>query len=74
MVECFSDSSAFVAVHRPKNCPGNLMYIILNDREAFDLIDLPEGGNGNVRHKTIDDGTQYVVFQFWLTKPESNRR
>jgi hypothetical protein len=58
------NTKAFVGIHRSE-APGNLMYVLLEDRTAFDLIDLPEGGNARVRHKAIQ-GTQYIIFQFWI--------
>lgn len=61
--------SAYVGVHRSKDVPGNTIFVIINERAAFDLIDLPEGGNAKVRTKVIDCGPQYLVFQFWLEKP-----
>jgi hypothetical protein len=58
-------SKAFIGVHRPER-PGTLIFVIIDDRAAFDLIDLPEGGNEKVRHKAIDDGKSHVIFQYWL--------
>jgi hypothetical protein len=55
----------FVGVHRSER-PGTLIYIIIEDRAVFDLIDLPEGGTEKVRHKAIEDGKQHVIFQYWL--------
>jgi hypothetical protein len=62
----FESTQAFLTVHRSVTIPGNLMYIILDNRAAFDLIDLPEDGNEKVRHKAIQTETQYLIFQFWL--------
>jgi hypothetical protein len=64
-------SNAFVLVHRG----GNLTYVILEDRAAFDSIDLPVTDHGpkpkgHVLTKNID-GPQYVVFQFWIDKPQT---
>jgi hypothetical protein len=61
-------TKAFLAVHKNEGTPGNLMYILIDDRATFDLIDLPEGGNDKVRSKVIDHGGQYVIFQHWLPK------
>lgn len=58
-------TKAFVGIHK-SDAPGNLMYILLDDRAAFDLIDLLEGGNAAVRHKVIYEGSQRIVFQFWV--------
>lgn len=51
------------------------MYVIFEDRAAFDLIDLPMTDHGPKSHghvitKNID-GDQYVVFQYWIEKPKS---
>jgi hypothetical protein len=56
-------SKAFIGVHRSDRRAGTLIYVIIEDRAAFDLIDLPEGGNETLRHKVIDDGKQYICFQ-----------
>jgi hypothetical protein len=61
----YKNSSVFLAVHKMA-VGGNLMYILIDDRDLFDLIDLPEGGNARVRHKAIDEGKQHIVFQFWI--------
>jgi hypothetical protein len=45
---------------------GNLMYVLIDDKSAFDLINLPEGGNAAVRHKAIDNGKQHIIFQHWF--------
>jgi hypothetical protein len=63
-----NSSTGFVAVNKDDDRPGNLIYILVDDRAVFDLIDLPEGGNEKVRAKAIDSGSQYVIFQFWLKK------
>jgi hypothetical protein len=70
MSELHVSSKAFVGIHKSER-PGNLMYILLEDRAAFDLIDLPEGGNEKVRTKAIDHGDQYVIFQYWIEKAAS---
>lgn len=74
MADDFKTSSAFVVVHKEPGRAGNLMYVILEDRDAFDLIDLPMTDHGPKPHghvltKNID-GEEYVVFQFWLEKPK----
>jgi hypothetical protein len=66
MREQHLSTKAFLAVHKTDGMPGNLMYILVDDRSVFDLIDLPEGGNARVRHKAINEGKQYIVFQFWI--------
>jgi hypothetical protein len=66
--------SAYVGVHRCENSPGNTIFVIVEDRAAFDLIDLQEGGNAKVLTKVIECGRQYLVFQFWLEKPVAGER
>jgi hypothetical protein len=51
------------------------MYVILENRPAFDLIDLPMTDHGPKPHghvitKNIDHGEMYIVFQFWIEKPK----
>jgi hypothetical protein len=71
----FETSSAFVTVHKVAQRGGNLMYIIFEDRAAFDLIDLPMTDHGLKPHghvitKNIEHEQQYLVFQFWIEKPK----
>jgi hypothetical protein len=66
MSDVFRSSKVYLAIHKPEGKPGNLMYILVDDRSAFDFIDLPEGGNARVRHKAIDEANQYIIFQFWI--------
>jgi hypothetical protein len=75
MADHFKSSKGFVAVHTTEGHPGNLMYILLDDRATFDLIDLPEGGNDKVRHKAIEvrEQQQHIVFQYWLPKSGEDR-
>jgi hypothetical protein len=61
----YKNAKAFLAVHKVDG-GGNLMYVLIDDRGLFDLIDLPEGGNARVRHKAIYEGKQHIVFQFWI--------
>jgi hypothetical protein len=65
MTERFLSSKVYLAVHKTQGTAGNLMYILIDDRAVFDLIDLPEGGNARVRHKAIFEAKQHIVFQFW---------
>jgi hypothetical protein len=67
--------AAYLGVHADGKFPGNTIYVIIEDRAAFDLLDLPETNHGKVLSKVIDHkptenpGTpQYVIFQFWLEK------
>jgi hypothetical protein len=69
-------SSGWVGVHTSAKFPGNTIYVGIDDRAAFDLIDLPQGDNGKVLTKVIDykppfndAGPQYLIFQHWLVKP-----
>jgi hypothetical protein len=57
--------SVFLGVHQFDGMKGNTMYVIIDDRSMFDLIDLPEGGNAAVRHKVIS-GEQHIIFQHWI--------
>jgi hypothetical protein len=71
MADSYSHGKAFVSVHKSENRPGNLMYVILDDRATFDLIDLPVTDHGPKEHghvitKHIETGPQYVVFQHWI--------
>jgi hypothetical protein len=73
MSDNFKTSSAFVTVHKVANRGGNLMYVIFEDRPAFDLIDLPMTDHGPQPHghvitKNIEQGEQYLVFQYWIEK------
>jgi hypothetical protein len=61
-----SDSKVWLGVHRTDGMPGNLMYVLMENRDCFDFIDLPEGGNARVRHKAIEQGKQHIIFQFWI--------
>jgi hypothetical protein len=75
MSDNFKTGSAFVAVHKNPARPGNLMYIIINDRATFDLIDLPPTDHGPMPHghvisKNIEHGDQYLVFQCWIDRPK----
>lgn len=70
--EDFAAGNAGVAVHGRKG-GVNVIYVILDDRAVFDLIDLPLTDHGPKPHghvitKAID-GPQYVIFQYWLEKP-----
>ena len=56
---------AYVGVH-PDTSTGDLIYIILDDRNVFDSIQLPEGGDDKVRHKALETERQYIVFQHWI--------
>lgn len=73
MPDNFATSKTFVTVH--KDAEGrNLMYVILEDRAAFDLLNLPSTDHGPKPHgrvitKTIDHENQYIVFQYWMEKP-----
>ncbi len=64
----YGTTRSSLIVLRSAKIPGTLMYIVLDDRAVFDLIDLPEGGNERVRHKAIVTDTQHVIFQFWLAR------
>jgi len=71
----FAAVSAFFTVHKYTKRGGNLIYVILEDRPAFDLIDLPMTDHGPKPHghvitKNIDHENQYIVFQFWVEKPK----
>jgi hypothetical protein len=66
MSDGYRSSKVWLGIHKTEGKPGNLMYVLIDDRAAFDFIDLPEGGNASVRHKAIDEGTQYIIFQFWI--------
>jgi hypothetical protein len=55
----------YLALHKNEGMAGNLMYILVDDRSMFDLIDLPEGGDAAVRHKVIS-GEQHIIFQHWI--------
>jgi hypothetical protein len=76
MPDDFATSPTYVVVHKhPKPPGGNLMYVILENRPAFDLIDLPMTDHGPKPHghvitKNIDRGNLYIVFQFWIEKPK----
>ena len=75
MADNFESGSAYVVVHKNSVRPGNLMYVILENREAFDLVDLPLTDHGRKPHghvltKNIEHGDQYIVFQFWIEKPK----
>lgn len=77
MLDNFAASSAFVTIHKhpPEKGGGNLMYVVFEDRPAFDLIDLPMTDHGTKSHghvitKNIDHENQYIVFQFWVEKPK----
>ncbi|MFL6314749.1 MAG: hypothetical protein ACJ71W_21805 [Terriglobales bacterium] len=61
----YKNASAFLAVHKIDG-GGNLMYILIDDRDLFNLIDIPERGNARVRHKAIYEGKQHIIFQFWI--------
>ena len=65
MSEGYRYGSVHLAVHKNEGVAGNLMYILIDDRSLFDLIDLPEGGDAAVRHKAIN-GEQRIVFQHWI--------
>ncbi|MFL6311609.1 MAG: hypothetical protein ACJ71W_05845 [Terriglobales bacterium] len=52
---------AYLAIHKTDQ-PGNLMYVIIDDRALFDLIDLPENGDVKVRYKVVK-GEQHIIFQ-----------
>lgn len=70
MSDRFHSSKVYLAVHKTEGTAegtaGNLMYILIDDRAGFDLIDLPEGGNARVRHKAIFEVNQHIIFQFWI--------
>lgn len=57
--------NAFVGIHK-MDFPGTTIYVIIEERSAFDLIDLPENGNEDVRHKCLEAHGQYIVFQYWI--------
>lgn len=68
---------AYLAVHRSERFPGNTIFVIVEDRAAFDLIDLPvtdhgpKESGGHVITKTIEHGLHYmIIFQFWIQKPK----
>ena len=74
MSDNFAATSAFFTVHKSEK-GGNLMYVILEGRPAFDLIDLPMTDHGPKPHghvltKNIDQEEQYIVFQYWIEKPK----
>jgi hypothetical protein len=69
-------SSGSIGVHQSNRTPGNTIYVLIDDRAAFDLIDLRQRDNGKVLTKVIDykppfsdEGPQYLIFQHWLVKP-----
>ena len=75
MPDDFATSPTFVAIHKNAERGGNLIYVILENRCAFDLIDLPPTDHGPRPHghvltKNIDHGEMYVVFQYWIEKPK----
>jgi hypothetical protein len=77
MLDNFAHSHAGVTVHKRQEGGGNLMYVIFEERAAFDLIDLPmtdhgpkPDGHGHVLSKNIDHDGQYIVFQYWIEKPK----
>lgn len=60
-------SSDYVGVHEP----GNLVYVLIEDRAKFDLIALPktdhrEHGGKAVLSKNMDHGGVRLVFQHWI--------
>ena len=65
---------AYVGVHRT-GTEHTTIFVILEDREAFDLIDLPlsdhgrKPNGGHVLTKSID-AAAHVIFQYWIEKPK----
>ena len=70
----FATSQAFVTVHKDEK-GHNLMYVIFEDRAAFDLLNLPLTDHGPKPHghvitKNVEHDNQYIVFQYWIEKPK----
>lgn len=69
-----AQSSAGVLVLQSTVKPGTgTVWIIIDNRAAFDLIDLPMTDHGpkptgHVISKVID-GPYYIIFQHWITRP-----
>jgi hypothetical protein len=66
---------AYVGVHRIGES-GTTIFVVMEDRAAFDLIDLPlydhgkKPNGGHVITKSIDEKRQHIIFQFWIIKPK----
>ena len=64
---------AFIGINRTGE-KHSTIFIILDDRTAFDLIDLPptdhlKPDGGHVLTKSID-AAAHVIFQHWIEKPK----
>jgi hypothetical protein len=64
MIENYKSAKVHLGIHSYDG-DGNLMYVLIDDKSAFDFINLPEGGNAAVRHKAIENGKQHIIFQHW---------
>ena len=64
MSDNYKSCKAHVGIHSDDG-RRNLMYILIDDKSAFDFIDLPEGGNVAVRRKALDNGKAHIIFQYW---------
>lgn len=69
-------SSASVLIHKMDEIPGNLIYVVIDDQAAFDLIDLPEGGKdkAQLRHKVLNYDQKMIVFQYFPPQPQPENK
>lgn len=65
-------SQAYVGIVPSIMTPGTgTIYVIIDDRAAFDLLDLPMTDHGpkptgHVLSKVIDGACWYIIFQHWI--------
>jgi hypothetical protein len=71
----FETDNSYLCVHGKSTGRGNLIYVIVANRAAFDLIDLPLRDNGpkenggHVLSKASFTGSLDIIFQFWIAQP-----